>query len=87
MWESVLPTLHDFSRTYSEARKAVEEAGQQINLQKNYFKRWASTLMQLQGTSRQVDIDQPTGWSEFESQMDLVLEEMKASIRESLRPY
>ena len=43
--------------------------------------------MQLQGTSRQVDIDQPTGWSEFESQMDLVLEEMKASIRESLRPY
>lgn len=80
VWESVLPILHDFSRAYSEARKAIEEAGQQMNLQKNYFKQWASTLMQLQGTSQQVDLDQPAGWSEFESQMDLVLEEMKASI-------
>ncbi|MEG0692485.1 MAG: hypothetical protein RR444_05325, partial [Oscillospiraceae bacterium] len=80
IWESLLPMLEDMSQAYSEAQKATEESGQQMSMQKNYFRQWASKLMQLQGTSQQVDLDQPADWSAFEAKMDLVLEEMKSAI-------
>lgn len=46
IWESALPMLKDISEAYAEAQKAIEEAGQQMSMQKNYFKQWASTLLQ-----------------------------------------
>ena len=80
IWDSVIPTLEDYSLAYDEAKREVEEANSQAITQKNYIKQWALTLMQLQGNSQQIDLNQPDNWSEFEAQMNLVLSEMKKSI-------
>ena len=80
IWDSILPTLEDFSQAYDEAKREVESTRTRADVLKNYFKQWASTLMQIQGNSQQIDLNQPDNWSEFETQMDLVLEQMKKSI-------
>ncbi len=80
VWDSIIPTLEDFSSAYEDVKKEVEAANNQTKTQKNYFKQWASTLMQLQGNSQQIDLNLPDNWSAFETQMNLVLDEMKKSI-------
>ncbi|RCX09315.1 anaphase-promoting complex subunit 3 [Anaerobacterium chartisolvens] len=80
IWESVIPTLDNFSQAYNEAKALIEEATNRAKTQTNYFKQWAASLMQLQGNSQYINLNELDNWAEFEAQMGLILEEMKKVI-------
>lgn len=80
IWEDVIPKLDDFSRAYADAKSTLDEMTNKYTTQKQYFKQWASQLIQLQNNSKNYNLENVNDWAFFEAQMDLILEEMKKSI-------
>jgi len=80
VWGDMIPKIANFSQEYDNVKLALEEAKIIYEKQNMYFKEWAAKLIQLQDNTIDVDLDNVSDWLEFETQMDLILEEMKASI-------
>ncbi|HCL4447779.1 TPA: SEC-C domain-containing protein [Clostridium botulinum] len=80
IWETTIPKLDKSIQAYNNAKKKLNEELNKNNKQRNYFKQWASHLIQLQDNCKNIDLDKISNWEEYESKMDFILEEMKKSI-------
>lgn len=87
IWNQILPEIEVTAEKQKEIEKKLSEIERCISIQKNFIRNWALKLMQLQNKSEQLNLDEDDDWTEYEKEMDNILNEMSQIINKESSAY
>lgn len=87
IWDQTLPEIEVTVEKHKEIEKKLSEIEKCISAQKNFIRNWAIELMQLQNNSGQLNLDEEDDWTEYEKEMENILNEMTLIINKESIVY
>lgn len=87
IWDQTLPEIEVSVEKHKEIEKKLKEIENCISAQKNFIRNWALRLMQLQNSSEQLNLDEDDDWTEYEKEMENILNEMSKIINKESIVY
>lgn len=87
IWNQTLPEIEVTVEKHKEIEKKLTEMEKCISAQKNFIRNWAFKLMQLQNNSEHLNLDEDDDWTEYEKEMENILNEMSQIINKESIVY
>lgn len=87
IWDQTLLEIKVTVEKHKEIEKKLSETERCIGAQKNFIRNWAFKLMQLQNNSEQLNLDEDDDWTEYENEMENILNEMSQIINKESIVY
>lgn len=87
IWDQTLPDIVVSEEKHREIEKKLKEIENCISAQKSFIRNWAFKLMQLQNSSDKLNLDEDDDWTEYEKEMENILNEMSKIINKESIVY
>ncbi|TDT71506.1 tetratricopeptide repeat protein [Hypnocyclicus thermotrophus] len=87
IWDQTLPEIEVTLEKHKEIKMKLTEIEKCISAQKNFIRNWAFKLMQLQNNSEQLNLNEDDDWTEYEKEMENILNEMSKIINKESIVY